>query len=130
MQNFLSKMMDMLVGETEQDPDRGISPREIRPPKSREDNIIPMQARHNKHELLIYNPTSFDDVQQILDGLLENKAIIVNFADMPHVDRQRFLDFLGGALYAIKGNSKKIADAIFVFASRNVSIKDVLEQKY
>lgn len=129
MQNFLNKIMNVLVGDSQQESDLQTVP-EYKPMVNREDNIIPLRARNNKQELMIYNPTSFDDVQQILDCLLQNKAVIVNFMDMPLADRQRFLDFLGGALYATKGNSKKIAESIFVFSPNHVSIKDVLEQEF
>ena len=52
------------------------------------------------HEVFVFYPCSFDDVQYAIDTLASDTPLVVSFAKTDDKNMQRFLDFLSGAIYA------------------------------
>jgi cell division inhibitor SepF len=75
-----------------------------------------------KMRMIVYQPKSNEDTQDIIDNLKARKPVVVNLEEMDNDIAQRVLDFVSGAVYALNGNIKKVARGIFVVAPSNVDI--------
>lgn len=76
----------------------------------------------SKVSLLIYKPSSYEETQDIIDNLKNNRPIIVNLDELDTDVAQRILDFISGAVYALSGNIRKAARNIFVVAPNDVDV--------
>jgi len=76
----------------------------------------------NQLKVVIAQPQSIDDAQDVCDHLKNKKPVIVNLEDVDKDTAQRIVDFLSGAVYGVDGNIQKVANSIFVIAPSNVDI--------
>ena len=58
-------------------------------------------------KLVMFEPRSYDDAQEIAKHLVEGRACIVNFHRIKKEYAQRIIDFLSGVIYAINGSINK-----------------------
>lgn len=70
--------------------------------------------RNVKAEIIIFKPTNLDDTKEIVDTLLEGKAIILNFEGTNTDLAQRIIDNVSGACCAVDGTLKRIAGYIYI----------------
>ncbi|MGI6778056.1 MAG: cell division protein SepF [Acetivibrionales bacterium] len=88
---------------------------------------------NTQFKVVIMQPESFEDAQDICDHLKNKKPIIVNLEDIEKESAQRIIDFLSGAVYSLEGNIQKVSTGIFLLAPNNVDImgdfKDELKNK-
>ncbi|WP_422448202.1 cell division protein SepF [Thermoanaerobacterium sp. DL9XJH110] len=75
-----------------------------------------------KNKMVIFRPTSFDEVREISDEVKNRRAVIVNLEKLDKENARRILDFMSGSVYALNGTVKKIGPGIFIFAPDNVDI--------
>ncbi len=73
-------------------------------------------------KVVVYQPLSFDDTQDIIDNLKNRKPIVVNLDALDADLAQRVLDFISGAVYSLDGTIQKVSRGIFVLAPSNVDI--------
>jgi len=73
-------------------------------------------------KVVVYQPLSYDDTQNIIDNLKNRKPVIVNLDCLDVELAQRVLDFMSGAVYALDGTIHKVSKGIFVLAPNNVDI--------
>lgn len=73
-------------------------------------------------KVVVYQPLSFDDTQNIIDNLKNRKPIVVNLDALEADLAQRVLDFMSGAVYSLDGTIQKVSRGIFILAPSNVDI--------
>ncbi len=73
-------------------------------------------------KVVVYQPLSFDDTQNIIDNLKSRKPVVVNLDSLDVDLAQRVLDFMSGAVYSLDGTIQKISRGIFILAPSNVDI--------
>lgn len=86
--------------------------------------LTPMRGGKSSHrmEVCVLRPTKFEDVQEIADILLSNRAVILNMEGL-HTDiTMRILDFMYGSCYAIDGSVRQISNYIFIISPASVEI--------
>jgi len=79
----------------------------------------------NKNKMVIFKPSSFEEVREITDEVKNRRAAIVNFEKLDRETAKRILDFMAGSIYALNGTVKKIGPGIFLFAPDNVDVSGV-----
>jgi len=72
--------------------------------------------------VVIYSPTTFDDVQALIDYLKRREQVIVDFTGIDQTAVYRIMDFMSGAIYALNGSIQQITSNIFLFAPSGVTI--------
>ncbi len=87
-----------------------------------------MALNSNALELKIVKPENFENVAQIADHLLNRRTVVLNLEDTDRETTRRFLDFLSGVAYSIKGTMKRVADRTFVITPNNVGVSSVAMQ--
>lgn len=71
---------------------------------------------------VIYTPSTYEDVQLLIDHLKMREQVIVDFSEVNQTSVYRILDFMSGAIYALNGSIQQITKNIFLFAPSGVTI--------
>jgi len=75
-------------------------------------------------QVVISSPADIDDASVVCDYLKQHKTVVVNMETIEIAEGQRIMDFLGGVVYAIKGDIQKISNRIYIVAPENVEISE------
>ena len=84
----------------------------------------PQQVR-----MVITQPTSFEQSEEICNYLKERKSIIVNLEYVNKEDARRIVDFISGAVHALDGHIQKVSNSIFLVAPVNYEIASELARE-
>ena len=66
-----------------------------------------------------YSPSSFSQTRILSDKLKAGNVITIDVSNMERKEALRMIDFLGGVMYALDGDMKKISKNIFEFSVDN-----------
>ena len=72
--------------------------------------------------MVISQPTSFEQSEEICNYLKDRKSVIVNLEYVNKDVARRIVDFISGATHALDGHIQKISNAIFLIAPTNYEI--------
>lgn len=62
-----------------------------------------------------YRPESFSNTQEISDSLKQGNVVVVDISNLSKGDALRMIDFLGGVMYALNGDMKRLNKTTFEF---------------
>lgn len=83
--------------------------------------------------VVVMEPSSFEEAQNIADQLKSRRPVIVNLENAEKMLAKRIVDFISGTTYALNGNMQKVGNGIFLFVPTNVDIsgemRDELKDK-
>jgi cell division inhibitor SepF len=84
----------------------------------------PVLSIHTQKQMkvVIMEPSSFDDAQNIADQLKNRRPVIVNLEGAERNLAKRIVDFVCGTAYALNGSMQKVGNGIFLFVPSNVDI--------
>ena len=80
-----------------------------------------------KQEVVLFHAKTFDDAAKAVDELCKRKAIILNMENVDKALTRRVVDFLSGAVYALDGRVKKVAQSTYLFCPHNMDVTGDLE---
>ena len=103
---------------------------EERLPKRKQGKVVGLPNSASKMRMLVFQPSSYEEAECIIDNLKARKPVIMNLDEMDVELGQRILDFVGGAVYSLGGDIKKVARSIFVVAPSNVDIAQNVDERY
>jgi cell division inhibitor SepF len=75
-------------------------------------------------ELKVVHPSSFDEVGEIADYLIEGCTVVLNLEMLDQIQTVRMLDFLNGVTYSTDGEIKNIAKNTYIITPHNVDISE------
>ena len=76
----------------------------------------------NALEMKVVKPERFDEVSIIGEHLLARRTVVLNLEETNKETTRRIIDFLGGVVFAIEGQVKKVANATYVVTPKNVDV--------
>ena len=82
------------------------------------DNVIAAYRMN----VIVIEPQSFDDAQQVAVNLQKKKPVVLNFEKTEKSVANRIVDFISGTTYALNGNIKKISSSVVLCAPSNVNV--------
>lgn len=80
-------------------------------------------------KMVITQPTTFEQSEEICNYLKEKKAVIVNLEYVNKDVARRIIDFLSGAVHALDGHIQKVSNSIFLVAPANYDIESDLARE-
>lgn len=93
---------------------------------ARLDNVVNINAaassKFSRMKVVVIEPRSFDDVQQVANCLKEKKPVVINFENTDAEDAKRIIDFISGTTYALAGDIKKVGRNVFLCVPNNVNV--------
>lgn len=72
--------------------------------------------------LIIYAPKDNKDIKILIECLRRKEACIVNLGLLKPVDADKILQFLSGAVYALKGSIKRLQGDLFLMTPEGINI--------
>ncbi len=79
--------------------------------------------------MVITQPTTFEQSEEICNYLKERKSVIVNLEYVNKDVARRIVDFISGAVHALDGHIQKVSNAIFLVAPVNYEIASDLARE-
>ena len=74
--------------------------------------------------LKLVTPKGLSEVVKVADYLTAGSSVVLNIEEMADEEIVRFMDYLQGVLYVIKGNMKQVSKTTFVATPNNVGIEN------
>lgn len=90
--------------------------------KTEKKNIVSIQSVQKSAKVMLIEPRTYDEAQEIADHLKNRKAVVINLQRISHDQAKRIVDFLSGTVYAIGGDIQKLGVNIFLCTPENVDV--------
>ena len=123
-------------GEEMMDEEEGFFEDELEDPEEeqrysrrKQPKVVGLPNSAAKMRMLVFQPSSYEEAECIIDNLKARKPVIMNLDDLDVELGQRILDFVGGAVYSLNGDIKKVARSIFVVAPSNVDVSQNVDDR-
>ncbi|MNP19121.1 Cell division protein SepF [compost metagenome] len=88
----------------------------------RGNNVVSIHSQKNV-KVILYEPRSYDEAQEIADHLRSHRTVVVNLQRVRNDQAMRIIDFLSGTIYALSGSISKIGGNIFLCTPDTVEIQ-------
>ncbi|MCP1185717.1 cell division protein SepF [Paenibacillus sp. FSL R5-0517] len=88
----------------------------------RGNNVVSIHSQKNV-KVVLYEPRSYDEAQEIADHLRSHRTVVVNLQRIRQDQALRVIDFLSGTVYALGGGISKIGGNIFLCTPDTVEIQ-------
>ena len=75
-------------------------------------------------ELKVVRPTSFEEVGDIADYLIDGCTVVLNLELLDGMQTVRMLDFLNGVTYSTDGEIKNVAKNTYILTPNNVDVSE------
>jgi len=80
-------------------------------------------------KMVISQPTSFEQSEEICNYLKEKKSVIVNLEYVNKDVARRIVDFISGAVHGLDGHIQKVSNSIFLTAPFNYEIANEMARE-
>jgi cell division inhibitor SepF len=91
-------------------------------------NVVSLQSVQKGTKVMLVEPRTYDEAQEISDHLKNRKAVIINLQRISHDQAKRIVDFLSGTVYAIGGDIQKVGSNIFLCTPDNVDVSGTITE--
>ena len=87
------------------------------------------QVQGQAIKMVISQPTTFEQSDEICSFLKEKKSVIVNLEYVNKEVARRIVDFISGGVYALDGYIQKVSNSIFLVAPSNYEITNEMARE-
>ena len=95
----------------------------------RKGKVVPLNGQGQMVKMVISQPTTFEQSEEICSLLKEKKSVIVNLEYVNKDVARRIVDFISGGVYALNGHIQKISNSIFLIAPVNYEITNEMARE-
>jgi cell division inhibitor SepF len=95
--------------------------------QSGKNNIVSLHSQKNARVVLT-EPRTYDEAQEIADQLKNRRSVIVNLQRVRRDQAIRIVDFLSGTVYALGGNISKLGPDIFLCTPDSVEVSGTITE--
>ena len=96
--------------------------------EGRKNKIVSM-PQPQQVRMVISQPTTFEQAEDICDLLKQKQSIIVNLEYVNKDVARRIIDVVSGAVHALDGHIQKISNSIFLIAPYNYEITNEMARE-
>lgn len=126
--NFLGLQEEEEIVERvveQEEPQYETAPNQELRKNSKTNNVVSIHAQKNV-KVILSEPRTYDDAQQIADHLRAHRSVVVNLQQVRPDLAKRIIDFLFGTVYAINGNIAKVGGDIFLCTPDTVEVEGTI----
>ena len=95
----------------------------------RKNKVVSMPQNSQAIKMVISQPTTFEQSDEICSFLKEKKSVIVNLEYVNKDVARRIVDFISGGVYALDGYIQKVSNSIFLVAPSNYEITNEMARE-
>ncbi|MHB1403987.1 MAG: cell division protein SepF [Desulfitobacteriaceae bacterium] len=124
MPKFFDKVIGIMGFADEEPEEEFVEDDEVKEdarPGRRSAQVLSIHSQ-KQMKVVVMEPHSFEDAQNIADQLKNRRPVIVNLENAERNLAKRVVDFISGTTYALNGNMQKVGNGIFLFVPSNVDI--------
>ncbi|SHK09663.1 cell division protein SepF [Desulforamulus aeronauticus] len=103
---------------------------EVQPQTTRKNAPVVSLHTGRQFRVVVCEPASFDEAQNIADNLKNRRAVVVNLEKAGAEQARRIVDFVSGTTFALSGNMEKVGQNIFLFVPNNIDIANETRREY
>ncbi|WP_416151030.1 cell division protein SepF [Salipaludibacillus sp. HK11] len=126
--------LDDEYNENEEEVDEEFKETDFHTPESKQrkdkGNIVSLSSVQSQAKVILLEPHSYDEVQEIADQLKNRKAVVINLQRISRDQAKRIVDFLSGTVYAIGGDIQKLGNCIFLCTPDNVDVTGSISEMF
>ena len=89
---------------------------------ARTSEVVNKLNANKDSNLVLFEPRSYSETQDIALYLKQKKAAVVNLHRLQKEQSKRVIDFLSGVIYAIDGDIQQIGPKIFLCTPKNIAV--------
>ena len=89
--------------------------------------VVPINQQSIK--MVISQPTTFEQSEEICGFLKEKKSVIVNLEYVNKDVARRIVDFISGGVYSLDAHIQKVSNSIFLIAPMNYEIANEMARE-
>lgn len=112
-----------------EDEDDDVEDRKLFGRKNKDKVVAMPQTQGNAIKMVISQPTTFEQSDEICSFLKEKKSVIVNLEYVNKDVARRIVDFISGGVYALDGYIQKVSNSIFLVAPSNYEITNEMARE-
>lgn len=90
-------------------------------------NVVSIHSTKNSR-VVLFEPRSFDDAQELADHLRSRRAVVVNMQRVRSDVAMRIVDFLSGTVYALNGSISKLGPSIYLCTPDSMEIQGTISE--
>jgi cell division inhibitor SepF len=95
--------------------------------QSSKNNIVSLHSQKNA-KVVLTEPRTYDEAQEIADQLKSRRSVIVNLQRVRRDQAIRIVDFLSGTVYALGGHISKLGPDIFLCTPDSVEVTGTITE--
>lgn len=95
--------------------------------QKRKGNVVSIHSQ-KQTRLILSEPRTYDEAQELADHLRNRKPIIVNLQRVRSDQAGKIVDFLSGTVYALNGSIAKLGPDIFVCTPDHIEIQGTITE--
>lgn len=125
--NFIDKVLDVfgMGEETEKENEENINNEENSQieliSNYKKGKVVSIHSNQNA-KVVVVQPSQYEEITTLCDCLKNRKIVIVNLQNLESKLAQRFVDFAGGAAYALDGDIQEVSPGILLLTPNNVDV--------
>ncbi|MDF2608298.1 MAG: hypothetical protein K0S34_2498 [Bacillales bacterium] len=96
--------------------------------KSSKANVVSLSSVQQQAKVILLEPRSYSEAQDIADHLKNRRSVIVNLQRMNSEQAKRMVDFLSGTVYAVGGDIQKLGVQTFICTPDNVDLSGTITE--
>lgn len=122
--SFMDKVLNFLRNQGE--PETESLSEVVDTPAGKRGKLVEM-PRMRETRIVIVEPQTFDEVQNIADQLKKGCPVIIRLGSAGRQLAKRIVDFLSGTTYALDGDFKRLGETIFLCVPSTVKLETDLD---
>lgn len=95
----------------------------------RRNNKVVAMPQPQQVKMVISQPTTFEQSEEICESLKQKKSVIVNLEYVNKDVARRIVDFISGGVFALNGHIQKVSNSIFLVAPMNYEITNEMARE-
>lgn len=95
---------------------------------SKRGKVVSIHSNSNS-KIVILEPSQYEEITTLCDSLKNRKIIITNLKKLDSKLAQRFVDFAGGAAYALDGEIQQVSPGILLITPNSVDVTSELKDE-
>ncbi|KIL35349.1 cell division protein SepF [Cohnella kolymensis] len=96
--------------------------------QSGKNNVVSIHSSQKNARVVLIEPHSYDEAQEIADQLKSRRSVVVNLQRMRRDQAIRVVDFLSGTVYALGGHISKLGSDIFLCTPDTVEVMGTITE--
>jgi len=95
---------------------------------SKRGKVVSIHSTSNA-KIVVVQPVQYEEITELCDCLKNRKIVIANLEKLDAKLAQRFVDFAGGAAYALDGDIQEVSPGILLITPNNVDVSSDLREQ-